>query len=424
MYQNEIVYVGSSEVGQIKAYYIPENSTTITPMPQRDFNTSVTFTDSYYGDDGAFVDVDTVALFHGDFLTSGLSGSVEIWKYDGVWNMVSSYSPNPINASNGFDPDVSIYNFGQMLTSNGSLIYVTSQDNVIHVLFYDGNGTVTELTNYTSGVSLSTNNFAFCKPSEACTPAPMKITSNRLLVPGNASTSYFSVNIGCNSGYNLSVLNACNDIDECALGLDSCSYLRTCNNTAGSYFCDDCPTGYNDSGPYNCVDINECALGTDLCSTNPNRTCINTNGSYICGDCPTGYTNNGPYNCADIDECTAGTSNCSTNPLRACSNTIGGYTCDDCPPGYQDYGPYLCISNNATTFSNYTASGTNSATGSATSYGTNNATGSATSSGTNNGTGTSAKTSVTSGVTGTGQQSGAIGMMIASLLFVIVVILI
>lgn len=75
----------------------------------------------------------------------------------------------------------------------------------------------------------------------------------------------------------------CIDVDECAEGIDGCTYQ--CRNTIGSYECD-CPPGYEvaHDDHRQCVDIDECQL-----SVCPDHTpCINLPGTYICG-CPPGY---------------------------------------------------------------------------------------------------------------------------------------
>ena len=141
------------------------------------------------------------------------------------------------------------------------------------------------------------------------------------------------------------------DINECALGIDTCA--QTCNNTVGSYICH-CRIGYRLNpdgrvcdGNFLCwcmhagqglyrpkkimecslhADINECVEGGDQCSQN----CHNTLGSYNCS-CNPGYRlNMNEFGCDDINECTEMTDRCDQN----CRNNIGSYACS-CNTGYR-----------------------------------------------------------------------------------------
>ena len=110
------------------------------------------------------------------------------------------------------------------------------------------------------------------------------------------------------------------------------------------------------------TDINECSLGLASCSTN--ALCINSKGSFICA-CYDGYSGNGTvcngmfffrlvlrvvilFGCylycnrnltiiysADIDECSLGSDNCSTK--TQCTDTNGGFICM-CNDGYSGTG--------------------------------------------------------------------------------------
>jgi len=302
------------------------------------------------------------------------------------------------------------------------VLFVTSADNMVHVLYYEGD-TIVEVANYTN--TLQSKNFASCPATTTkCNPPQMVFSNDRLIVPGNITT-YFAVTITCPTGYNLSVQNSCNDIDECFLMTHNCSKspIRPCLNTNGSYTCGDCPDGYENDGLYECKDIDECKNGTHKCSIDPLRVCMNGNGTYSCGPCPAGYIANGPLNCDEINECnTTTTHNCSKSPVRPCLNTPGNYTCGDCPTGYQNSGPFNCLANNVTSTGATGSQTTITATGSQTT--TITATGSQTT--------ITATGSQTTTITATGSQttvktntgsSGAMGMLIASL-FVAVVILI
>ncbi|XP_025084650.1 fibrillin-1-like isoform X2 [Pomacea canaliculata] len=158
---------------------------------------------------------------------------------------------------------------------------------------------------------------------------------------------------------------ACDDINECSLGI--CS--QTCVNTNGSYTCSclpgyrlhsdkvtcvECPTnqyGINCNmtcecrgrgtcnkvhgcmcqtawtGPTCTTDVDECKALPNACP--PGWICTNTNGSYKC-DCPPGYVNSTVNNtCVDIDECSSYTSNCP----QSCQNLPGTFQCT-CNPGF------------------------------------------------------------------------------------------
>ena len=91
------------------------------------------------------------------------------------------------------------------------------------------------------------------------------------------------------------------------------------------------------SAPDAPADVDECALGTDTCHTN--ASCTNTVGSYACA-CNPGFAGDG-MSCADIDECAVGTAGCSG--VARCVNKPGSYACvgDDfmlCLDGVDDRG--------------------------------------------------------------------------------------
>ncbi|XP_059163001.1 fibulin-1-like [Physella acuta] len=162
----------------------------------------------------------------------------------------------------------------------------------------------------------------------------------------------------CEPGYR-PVGGGCEDINECAIGIDSCAAGERCENTVGSFVCRrerNCGTGYTlDDTTQRCLDIDECALGTHNCDEG--FTCLNIQGSFRCvprtcpegnrfdaatGDCipvqcPTGLKPNVALNCVDIDECAElGNSACKRH--QRCINTRGSYYCRNyvnCPPGYE-----------------------------------------------------------------------------------------
>ena len=125
--------------------------------------------------------------------------------------------------------------------------------------------------------------------------------------------------------------DACDDeIDECALDLDDCDALvGLCTDLPGLGFTCSCPAGY--SGAAICVDVDECAVGTDSCADN--ASCTNTDGGFGCA-CNSGYEGDG-FTCTDVDECGAGTDSC--DDVAVCTNTTGGFACA-CDDGYDGDG--------------------------------------------------------------------------------------
>ena len=97
-----------------------------------------------------------------------------------------------------------------------------------------------------------------------------------------------------------------------------------------------------------CSEVDECAVGSDSC--HDNATCHNTQGSYSCS-CNTGFTGNGfsctskffyfpmitdvarqptfPVPNSDVDECLSNNGGCNHN----CHDSDGSYTCT-CNNGY------------------------------------------------------------------------------------------
>ena len=79
--------------------------------------------------------------------------------------------------------------------------------------------------------------------------------------------------------------NTCEDVDECALGLDNCSVNGVCLNLPGSFHCF-CLAGWGGDG-VTCDDVDECTL-----NVNRNHTCTETE---ICKN------NDGGFACDPID---------------------------------------------------------------------------------------------------------------------------
>ena len=72
--------------------------------------------------------------------------------------------------------------------------------------------------------------------------------------------------------------------------------------------------------------MNECDLGLSSCSSN--AICTDTDGSFTCA-CKPGYSGDG-LTCTDIDECADGLDMCAQG--AKCTNTPGNYTCECVPP--------------------------------------------------------------------------------------------
>ncbi|PVD35921.1 hypothetical protein C0Q70_02890 [Pomacea canaliculata] len=98
----------------------------------------------------------------------------------------------------------------------------------------------------------------------------------------------------------------------------SCSVNTvSCNKTTGSCTCKAGWTGTRCD-----TDVNECALGVNSC-TGSHVVCVNVDGGYRC-DCSSGYTyNTSASTCSDTDECSNNLDDC----LQVCTNTDGSYTC-------------------------------------------------------------------------------------------------
>ncbi len=65
--------------------------------------------------------------------------------------------------------------------------------------------------------------------------------------------------------------------DKCASGNNNCAVEATCTATADMFTCE-CPTGLAGDGTV-CADVDECALGTDTCAL---ADCVNTVGAFVC----------------------------------------------------------------------------------------------------------------------------------------------
>eukprot|EP01045_Picozoa_sp_COSAG04_P002464 COSAG04_NODE_90_length_26856_cov_18.273723_20_plen_2565_part_00 len=118
----------------------------------------------------------------------------------------------------------------------------------------------------------------------------------------------------------------CADVDECAIGTDSCDANAACTNTAGSFACA-CNGGYGGDGEI-CTDVDECTDGLDNCG---DAQCVNTEGGFDCA-CGSGFAWDGTT-CIDVDECACTEAQATLACDGANNNGYypGGYPVSDCP---------------------------------------------------------------------------------------------
>ncbi|XP_072401961.1 uncharacterized protein [Diabrotica undecimpunctata] len=183
----------------------------------------------------------------------------------------------------------------------------------------------------------------------------------------------------CPPGFKMNtVVQQCEDINECEEEENLCAQNEKCVNEPGGHTCvpqDNsgsiptskvipttrsttttsttqpttttqkviCPTGYSYvQETHLCADINECQVGLHNCKVA--ERCDNTIGSFHCSrifGCGTGYTLNSANGlCEDDDECILGTHNCrELGPNFKCRNTFGSYRCEPTRPYYQNPSP-------------------------------------------------------------------------------------
>ena len=148
--------------------------------------------------------------------------------------------------------------------------------------------------------------------------------------------------------------NVCEDIDECLLGIDTCTARQFRGNKEGSFSCV-CRGWFNDiNGDGSvCEQIDQCDIETPC---DPNADCIehdiicNSDGCFSdlgqqrpighpsagsrC-ECKAGYMGDGENTgsgCKDVNECELGTAECPDH--STCVNTVGSYECN-CDDGYK-----------------------------------------------------------------------------------------
>ncbi|XP_008048410.1 fibrillin-3, partial [Carlito syrichta] len=133
----------------------------------------------------------------------------------------------------------------------------------------------------------------------------------------------------CADGFEPGPMMTCEDIDECSLNPLLCAFR--CLNTEGSFLCT-CPAGYalRDDGA-TCQDVDECAEGLQDCHAR-GLLCKNIIGTFAC-TCPPGMLPQpgSGEGCTDDNECRAQPDLCAHG---RCVNTVGSFRCD-CDQGFQ-----------------------------------------------------------------------------------------
>ncbi|CAL1543656.1 unnamed protein product [Lymnaea stagnalis] len=135
----------------------------------------------------------------------------------------------------------------------------------------------------------------------------------------------------CKMGF-IGDCNQCDDIDECATGLDNCTMVgQTCINIAGSFKCG-CEEGFVANGQI-CKDIDECDYGIDDCGDHSE--CVNTPGSFLC-ECCLGYKKDASDNCVrDTTTATAPGGKCCACQGEKCGEP--GKVCGSDGTTYSNY---------------------------------------------------------------------------------------
>ncbi len=106
-----------------------------------------------------------------------------------------------------------------------------------------------------------------------------------------------------------------------------CDENAVCGAEGEDFICT-CNDGWAGDG-FTCEDIDECADGIDNCD-DAHGTCTNTEGGFTCGCAPGWGLEDDGLSCADIDECADGIDDCHEN--AACTNMPGGFECRCNPP--------------------------------------------------------------------------------------------
>jgi len=159
--------------------------------------------------------------------------------------------------------------------------------------------------------------------------------------------------------------DTCEDVDECENGTDDCEASDICENTPGSFICRDAcsliicdpftqecvagkcectATGFIMNNDNECEDLDECATGVNDCSNG--ETCKNTVGSFVCiatttttttvapttlrpvtvSGCDIGFASDDiTGECQNIDECQTNNGGC---PVY-CMDFWGSFLCYD-----------------------------------------------------------------------------------------------
>ncbi|MGE0789330.1 MAG: EGF domain-containing protein [Sandaracinaceae bacterium] len=184
------------------------------------------------------------------------------------------------------------------------------------------------------------DNGTACQLVDACTAGTDTCVAIATCVdtPGNSAVYTCLCPHAGYAGDGRSPGSGCTNINECAAnpcgpnGV-SCTETPLGSWSAPGYSCT-CAAGYGFNGT-TCVLQNECTAGTDDCvalaTCNDPTTAL---GDFTC-TCPGGYVGNGHSGgtgCVDINECTMGLHDCNIN--ATCTNTPGSFTCACNGPGW------------------------------------------------------------------------------------------
>jgi len=152
------------------------------------------------------IDPSTMAIYvteaysnYSSFPRGTLYGQIDIAKFDGSkWNVVDNFVHDPPVI---FPYTTDNYGFGRSLSTNQSLIFCTSADNMVHVLQWDG----TQVVLLDQYVEADMNkNFAYAYGSQFF-PQKILVFKNMMIINGHPEVTILKIDMSCSSGF---VLNS------------------------------------------------------------------------------------------------------------------------------------------------------------------------------------------------------------------------